>query len=340
MQQPDSQQQQEEGGYPCSMFVTPPEADLKCSICIDVLRDPVQVCGNRHTYCTHCIAQSKASNNTRCPECRAPLKEELVPATKERDEIMQLVVHCSHAVYEAAPSSVAVSVPATSTPTCAPLSEKPMPATKERDEILLLEVRCPHAGCGGSVCGGVCMVCGRVGVGGGGDGVLEGGGVGGGGVCCEGGMWGGVGVGVCGGVGVGGGGGGGCGGVGVGGGGGGCGGGGGEGAGPSSVSVLATCGWTGPLADYEAHVELCPFMQISCPYAEAGCVFRAARRDMNAHSCDMAAHSHIMMACAAVKAECAVMKSDINSLQVRVYIYTYILYVHILYIYSILYTIY
>jgi hypothetical protein len=246
----DMQQQAQpaEGGYPCSMFTTPPVNDLKCSICLEVLRDPVQVCGQQHVYCRGCISKWKATNS-RCPECRAPF------------------------------------------------SKKQQPARLARNMILLLDVRCPHAGVVGS-------------------------------------------------------------------GGGGGGGGGGSsssssdvaadaeaghqhkkrrqdiGAGPSSLPATS-CEWTGQMKDYEAHVALCPFVEISCPFAEAGCAFRAARRDMGAHSSDMAAHFLMLMTsfatakveraaekaetaiesaavraeCAAVRAENEDMKSDINSLQ-------------------------
>jgi hypothetical protein len=87
---------------------------------------------------------------------------------------------------------------------------------------------------------------------------------------------------------------------------------------PSSVSAATSCGWTGPMKNYEAHLSACPFGEISCPFAEAGCAFRAARRDMGAHSSDAAAHLLLLMTSfaavkaegAAVKAECAAVKAE------------------------------
>jgi hypothetical protein len=178
MQQPDNQQPTD--GYP--EFVEPPPHDLICSICTEVLRDPVLVCCNHHTYCRGCIALSMARSN-QCPECREEISRE-------------------------------------------------EPARKDKNRILLLDVRCPHTGCNG-------------------------------------------------------------------------------GGSPSSVPAATSCGWTGPMKNYEAHVAECPFGEISCPFADAGCAFRAARRDMGAHSSDAAAHLLLLMTSfAAVKAECAAVKVE------------------------------
>jgi hypothetical protein len=82
-------------------------------------------------------------------------------------------------------------------------------------------------------------------------------------------------------------------------------------------SLPATsCGWTGPLQDYEAHVAVCPFVEIACPFAEAGCAFRAARRDMGSHRSDAAAHLLLLMTTVAgVKAESAVSKAKNEAME-------------------------
>jgi hypothetical protein len=87
-------------GFPCGMFVTPPPDHLKCSICMDVFRnpvqiwDPVQICGCKHTYCRGCITQWK-TNSTSCPLCRGPFGME-EPARDKGDEILELEVQCPH----------------------------------------------------------------------------------------------------------------------------------------------------------------------------------------------------------------------------------------------------
>jgi hypothetical protein len=190
MQQQDDQQPAD--GYP--EFAEPPH-DQICSICMDVLRDPVQVCGQQHTYCRGCCIAISRETNTRCPECRAPISRE-------------------------------------------------EPARLARNMILLLDVRCPHAGSNGGSGGG--------GVSGGSSDTTDslssssdvtadaedghqhkkrrrd------------------------------------------------------DGAGPSSVPATS-CVWTGPLQDYEAHVAVCPFGEISCPFAETW--VRTAATGQNACSC-------------------------------------------------------
>jgi hypothetical protein len=93
--QRDSQQ----GGYPCSIFCrgrdSLQEDDLICSICKEVLKDPVQVCIQHHTHCRGCIAKWKATKKT-CPDCRAPISRE-ESARKERNKILELQVRCPNA---------------------------------------------------------------------------------------------------------------------------------------------------------------------------------------------------------------------------------------------------
>ncbi|KAJ1404714.1 hypothetical protein B484DRAFT_457230 [Ochromonadaceae sp. CCMP2298] len=84
--------EQPEGGYPYDMFVTLPPDDLKCSICMEILRDPVQVCSQQHVYCDCCISQWK-TEFTGCPECRAPFID-MQPARLARNMILQLEVRC------------------------------------------------------------------------------------------------------------------------------------------------------------------------------------------------------------------------------------------------------
>jgi hypothetical protein len=213
--------QQPADGYPCSMFLAPPDAKYMCGICMDVLRDPVQVCSNHHTYCRGCIAQSK-STSTKCPVCREEISREETTREK-RDEILLLEVRCPHAISNgdsgggggSGGSSGTTDSPSSSSDVTADAEDGHQHKKRRQD----------------------------------------------------------------------------------------------DGAGPSSLPATS-CGWTGPWQDYEAHVVVCPFVEVPCPFAEAGCAFRAARRDMSAHGSDMGAHF-----LASVKAECAALNSDINSLQ-------------------------
>ncbi|KAJ1424127.1 hypothetical protein B484DRAFT_451636 [Ochromonadaceae sp. CCMP2298] len=100
-------------GYPCGMLLTPPPDDLKCSLCHEVLRDPVQVCFDQHAFCRSCIALYKTGSrsslssknlpfsdisgtcHTRCPKCQSYMSRE-DSAKRETNEILQLEVRCLH----------------------------------------------------------------------------------------------------------------------------------------------------------------------------------------------------------------------------------------------------
>ena len=55
-------------GYPYSLFLTEPEDDLKCLICLGVVRDPLQheECGR--LFCKDCIETH--GRDKPCPHCR------------------------------------------------------------------------------------------------------------------------------------------------------------------------------------------------------------------------------------------------------------------------------
>lgn len=53
-------------GYDEKRFKQEVDSEFFCSICLDVLRDPVQVpCG--HVYCSQCICEWSANHNNTCP---------------------------------------------------------------------------------------------------------------------------------------------------------------------------------------------------------------------------------------------------------------------------------
>mmetsp|Transcript_27534 Transcript_27534/g.62431 ORF Transcript_27534/g.62431 Transcript_27534/m.62431 type:complete len:423 (+) Transcript_27534:41-1309(+) len=84
-----------ECGYPCGMFLTAPDLDLTCGICMEVLNDPVLVCGEQHTYCRACIALWKDTKST-CPECRVPISQGKTNRLA-KNMIDKLEVRCPHA---------------------------------------------------------------------------------------------------------------------------------------------------------------------------------------------------------------------------------------------------
>lgn len=100
-----------QGGFPSNIFVTKPQENLECSICLDVKRDPVSLCQEGHTFCRGCITRARNSASFKCPTCR-----ESIPAgalyTKNRTEkqiIEQLITKCEYAT----PQSSAAAAPST-----------------------------------------------------------------------------------------------------------------------------------------------------------------------------------------------------------------------------------
>uniref|UniRef100_A0A8C3H7K5 RING-type domain-containing protein n=1 Tax=Chrysemys picta bellii TaxID=8478 RepID=A0A8C3H7K5_CHRPI len=62
-----------------------PLADVTCSICLDVLNDPVSIeCG--HNFCRGCLSihwSEVSAQGRRCPECRAPCSGgRMIPDTR------------------------------------------------------------------------------------------------------------------------------------------------------------------------------------------------------------------------------------------------------------------
>ena len=60
------------------VFAEPPPADLKCSICLELFKDPlITSCG--HTFCSRCVFEGLAPSAA-CAVCREPLDmDELSP---------------------------------------------------------------------------------------------------------------------------------------------------------------------------------------------------------------------------------------------------------------------
>ena len=53
---------------------------MQCSVCLDLLCEPVPFGSCGHTFCEHCLAQwveeeLKSGKGVCCPECRTPLQQ-------------------------------------------------------------------------------------------------------------------------------------------------------------------------------------------------------------------------------------------------------------------------
>ena len=81
-------------GYDERRFADPVRADLFCSICQCVLREP-RTCQNReHPFCFSCISQHLRNSHT-CPECREDLTQETLKTPRFLKNILaDLKIKC------------------------------------------------------------------------------------------------------------------------------------------------------------------------------------------------------------------------------------------------------
>ncbi|CAB4012469.1 E3 ubiquitin- ligase PDZRN3-like [Paramuricea clavata] len=85
------------GGYEEERFKDKVDIKLQCSICLKVLKDPVQ-CPNEHYFCRSCIQKCLHENSETCPMCQHHLTEEtLTKPPRILTELLQsLMIRCDH----------------------------------------------------------------------------------------------------------------------------------------------------------------------------------------------------------------------------------------------------
>ncbi len=85
------------GGYDEERFKDKVDIKLQCSICLKVLKDPVQ-CPNEHYFCRSCIQKSLRENSEACPMCQHHLTEETLtkPPRILMDFLQSLEIRCDH----------------------------------------------------------------------------------------------------------------------------------------------------------------------------------------------------------------------------------------------------
>ena len=84
------------GGYEQERFKDKVDIKLQCSICLKVLKDPLQ-CPNEHYFCESCIRKS-LRNSEACPVCQHHLTEETLtkPPRILMDFLQSLEIRCDH----------------------------------------------------------------------------------------------------------------------------------------------------------------------------------------------------------------------------------------------------
>ena len=88
------------GGYDEDRFKDKVDIKLQCSVCLKVLKDPVQ-CPNEHYFCRSCICKSLRENSEACPMCQHHLTEENLtkPPRILMDFLQSLEIRCDHENY-------------------------------------------------------------------------------------------------------------------------------------------------------------------------------------------------------------------------------------------------
>ncbi|XRB10260.1 TNF receptor-associated factor 3 [Pseudoscourfieldia marina] len=106
-----------QGGFSSNIFVTKPQENLECSICLLVKRDPVSLCQEGHTFCRDCITRARKPPRFKCPTCRESISASAT-YTKNRTEkqiIEELLTKCKYTNPDeyATPQSSAAAAPST-----------------------------------------------------------------------------------------------------------------------------------------------------------------------------------------------------------------------------------
>ena len=85
------------GGYEEERFKDKVDIKLQCSVCLKVLKDPIQ-CPNEHYFCRSCIQKSLRENSEACPMCQHHLTEETLtkPPRILMDFLQNLEIRCDH----------------------------------------------------------------------------------------------------------------------------------------------------------------------------------------------------------------------------------------------------
>lgn len=118
-----------QGGYPIELFESVVPEDLKCGICLNIVRDAIRCCDNEHVYCKGCL---KKVVNMKCPACR----DQFTPFTIRESKIVNrlistLRVRCCTAIVEE--------------------DENDMAPKKQRQEVVDLTTVCDWMGCLGDL---------------------------------------------------------------------------------------------------------------------------------------------------------------------------------------------
>lgn len=86
-------------GYNTNRFKSTIDEGLTCSICLGVLKDPLQCENNEHYFCSGCIEKHLEKTSQSCPVCEDKLTGETLRKAPRilADLVSRLKINCDHA---------------------------------------------------------------------------------------------------------------------------------------------------------------------------------------------------------------------------------------------------
>ena len=88
---------EEKYGYDDSRFEKAVDAHFHCSICYNVLKEPMMCRNNEHIFCRGCITEHLTVNSHTCPECNEDLTvETLRKARLASNYLSELKIKCDY----------------------------------------------------------------------------------------------------------------------------------------------------------------------------------------------------------------------------------------------------
>jgi E3 ubiquitin-protein ligase NRDP1 len=88
---------EEKYGYEDSRFEKAVDAHFHCSICYNVLKEPMMCRNNEHIFCRDCITEHLTVNSHTCPECNEDLTVETLRKARLVSNILsELKIKCDY----------------------------------------------------------------------------------------------------------------------------------------------------------------------------------------------------------------------------------------------------
>jgi hypothetical protein len=133
--------------YDEKLFTKPQSDHLKCSICFNIMKDPVQCTTQGHTFCRYCVSTHLDRDET-CPTCREPLKKtKLIPNRAIRSMIEDAEIYCfTYELPQKNRLKGRKNFKGKGNDLC-PWSGKLSLAEGHYNECEYVKVNCPHIGC-------------------------------------------------------------------------------------------------------------------------------------------------------------------------------------------------